>query len=75
MDISVYNNNKHLKAAGVKIPFTEHQVSEYMKCAEDPLYFIENYAKIVSLDHGVVPFKMFDYQKDLLKCVILKILF
>lgn len=69
MDISVYNNNKHLKAAGVKIPFTEHQVSEYMKCAEDPLYFIENYAKIVSLDHGVVPFKMFDYQKDLILAI------
>lgn len=69
MDISVYNNNKHLKAAGVKIPFTEHQVSEYMKCAEDPLYFIENYAKIVSLDHGIVPFKMFDYQKDLIRSI------
>ena len=69
MEISVYNNNKHLKAAGVKIPFTEHQVSEYMKCAEDPLYFIENYAKIVSLDHGIVPFKMFDYQKDLIRSI------
>ena len=69
MNISVYNNNKHLKAAGVKIPFTEHQVSEYMKCAEDPLYFIENYAKIVSLDHGIVPFKMFDYQKDLIRSI------
>ena len=69
MEVSVYNNNKHLKAAGVKIPFTEHQVSEYMKCAEDPLYFIENYAKIVSLDHGVVPFKMFDYQKDLILAI------
>ena len=69
MEISVYNNNKHLKAAGVKIPFTEHQVSEYMKCVEDPLYFIENYAKIVSLDHGIVPFKMFDYQKDLILAI------
>ena len=69
MEISVYNNNKHLKAAGVKIPFTEEQVAEYMKCAEDPLYFIENYAKIVSLDHGVVPFKMFDYQKDLIRSI------
>jgi hypothetical protein len=69
MEVSVYNNNKHLKAAGVKIPFTEEQVAEYMKCAEDPLYFIENYAKIVSLDHGVVPFKMFDYQKDLILAI------
>ena len=67
MDISVYNNNKHLKAAGVKIPFTEHQVSEYMKCAEDPLYFIDNYAKVVSLDKGIVPFKPYPYQRRIIQ--------
>ena len=67
MDISVYNNNKHLKAAGVKIPFTEHQVSEYMKCAEDPLYFIENYAKVVSLDKGIVQFKPYSYQRRIIE--------
>ena len=67
MDISVYNNNKHLKAAGVKIPFTEHQVSEYMKCAEDPLYFIDNYVKVVSLDKGIVPFKPYPYQRRIIQ--------
>jgi len=32
---------------------------------EDPLYFIQNYVRIVSLDEGLVPFKMYDFQKEM----------
>ena len=32
---------------------------------DNPLYFIENYIKIVSLDEGLVPFKLYDFQKDM----------
>ena len=59
-----YNANSLLKAAGVKIPFTEEQVHEYIKCQADPIYFIESYCKIVSLDHGLIPFKLYDCQKE-----------
>ena len=45
-----YLGNSNLKAAGVKINFSEKQIEEYMKCAQDPLYFIKNYVKIVSLN-------------------------
>lgn len=62
----VYNKNNNLKAAGVQINFTPDQVQEYIKCANDPIYFIETYAKIVSLDRGIVPFKMYPYQKRLI---------
>lgn len=65
----VYNNNPLLKAAGVKIPFTQEQVIEYAKCATDPVYFIETYAKIVSLDNGIVPFKMFPYQRRIIEAI------
>jgi len=58
-----YNNNPNLKAEGVITEFTEYQVDEYIKCSNDPIYFLENYAKIVSLDDGVIPFVPFDYQK------------
>lgn len=68
-NVLVYNNNKNLKAAGVKLQFTEEQVAEYLKCAEDPLYFIENYAKVVSLDKGIVPFVPFPYQRRLVKAM------
>lgn len=43
--------------------FTAHQMDEYDKCAADPIYFIENYVKIVSLDKGAVLAKLFPYQK------------
>lgn len=64
-----YNNNKNLKAAGVQVPFTQEQVHEYVKCAKDPLYFIRNYAKIVSLDDGIVPFIPFPYQERIIDAI------
>jgi hypothetical protein len=65
----VYNSNQLLKAANVKIPFTQEQVQEYLKCAKDPIYFIENYCKIVSLDHGLIPFKLYDCQREKVKII------
>ena len=67
--LQVYNNNKNLKAAGVPVSFTLEQVHEYAKCARDPLYFISNYAKIVSLDHGVVSFTPFPYQERIIDAI------
>lgn len=64
-----YNNNKNLKAAGVKVPFTQEQVHEYVKCAKDPIYFIKTYAKIVSLDDGIVPFIPFPYQERIIDAI------
>lgn len=63
---STYRSNPLLKKEGTAIPFTQEQVEEYIKCSESPLYFAENYIKIVSLDHGIVPFKMYDFQKDMI---------
>ena len=65
----VYNKNLNLKAAGVPVPFTQDQVQEYVKCARDPLYFIRNYAKIVSLDHGIVSFIPFAYQERMIEAM------
>ena len=59
----VYLNNPQLKAAGVKIPFTQEQVQEFVKCAKDPIYFIKTYCKIISLDKGLINFEMFGYQE------------
>jgi Terminase large subunit, T4likevirus-type, N-terminal/Terminase RNaseH-like domain len=62
-----YNSNPNLKAEGVVTEFTKFQVDEYIKCSQDPIYFLENYAKIVSLDDGVVPFVPFEYQKKFIR--------
>jgi phage terminase large subunit-like protein len=58
-----YNSNQNLKTAGVVMEYTEDEIKEYIKCKQDPIYFIEKYIKIVTLDHGLVPFKLHDYQK------------
>ncbi len=54
----------NLKRAGINIPYSKEQLEEVIKCSEDPLYFIEKYCKIISLDKGLIPFKMWDFQKD-----------
>jgi len=64
-----YLGNQNLKAAGVSVPFTEEQVKEYLKCSKDPVHFIKKYIKIVSLDEGLVPFDMWDFQEDIVEKV------
>ena len=61
--IKVYNSNANLKGANQAIGFTPEQVQEYVKCASDPIYFIEMYCQIVTLDHGLQPFKLYECQK------------
>ena len=36
-----------------------------MKCAKAPVYFIQTYVKIVSIDEGLVPFNLYPFQKDI----------
>lgn len=63
---SSYRANPLLKKEGVKIEFEDWQVEEYLRCASDPLYFIQKYVKIVHVDRGVVPFEMWDFQKNMI---------
>ena len=63
----IYLGNPNLKKANVNTEFTKKQVAEYMKCAQDPVYFIRQYIKIVSLDEGVIPFDMYDFQEGMVE--------
>jgi len=63
----VYKGSPNLKAANVEMSFTPKQVQEWLKCADDPVYFTKNYIKIVSLDEGLVPFKMWDFQEEMIE--------
>jgi hypothetical protein len=63
----VYLGNPLLKKANTPIEFTEEQIIEFLKCKEDPVYFARNYIKIVSLDHGLVPFSMYPFQEKLIQ--------
>ena len=61
----VYLGNPNLKKVNVPVEFTQEQIQEFDRCSKDPLYFIQNYVKIVSLDEGLVPFKMYGFQKEI----------
>ena len=61
----IYLGNPLLKKANVAHKWTKKQIAEYLECKEDPVYFALNYVKIVSVDEGLIPFKMYDFQKDL----------
>ncbi len=61
-----YRDNKLLKKQGIEIQYTQEQIDEYVKCSQDAVYFINKYVKIVTLDEGVVPFKLWPFQKKLI---------
>ena len=67
MSQDFYMGNPNLKKVGTEIEFTQEQVKEYLKCKDDPVYFARNYIKIISLDEGIVPFKMWDFQEELIE--------
>jgi hypothetical protein len=64
-----YLGNTNLKGKGQKFNWTKKRLKEYMKCAEDPIYFAEEYIKIVHVDHGLIPIKMYEYQKEITKLI------
>ena len=66
-DQNQYLGNPNLKRANVPVEFTKEQIEEYQKCMGDPIYFIENYMKIVSLDEGLVPMNMYKFQKKMVR--------
>ena len=68
MTDSVYLGNPNLKKANTPIEFSPDQVQEFIRCKGDPVYFARNYIKIVSLDEGLVPFSMYDFQEEMVRC-------
>ena len=67
--VTSYLGNPNLKPAGIPHNFTEEQLEEYVKCSNDPEYFIENYIKVVHVDLGIVPFKLYDFHKTIVNTI------
>ena len=66
MASETYLGNPNLKNVGQNVEWTEETLQEYVKCKDDPEHFIRGYVKIVHVDQGLVPFEMYDYQKDMI---------
>ena len=65
-ELKGYNGNINLKKTNQIIDWTPELVQEYIKCSQDPIYFIETYMKIITLNHGLMNFKLYPYQKQMI---------
>ena len=66
MPDEIYLGNPNLKKANVAQEFTQDQILEFMACRHDPVYFAKQHVKIVTLDHGLMPFEPYDFQEGLI---------
>jgi len=64
-----YLGNPNLKRANIPQEFTPEQVEEFVKCSQDPLYFIQEYINIVNIDEGLIKFEPYDFQKEIIELV------
>tara|TARA_B000000557_G_scaffold221503_1_gene189879 strand:+ start:28 stop:1656 length:1629 start_codon:yes stop_codon:yes gene_type:complete len=65
-EIEHFQGNPLVKKVGAQIQFTKEQIEEYVKCSQDPFYFIEKYMKIVTIDSGVQVIKLYDFQREMI---------
>ena len=62
-----YYGNILVRKADVDVPMSLRHIQEVARCAEDPIYFIENYCRIISLDEGIIPFRMYEFQREMVR--------
>ncbi|MDO7613279.1 MAG: terminase family protein, partial [Crocinitomicaceae bacterium] len=60
-----YLGNINVKRDGVNQQWSTELIQEYAKCMHDPEYFTEKYIKVISLDKGLVPFNLYQYQRNM----------
>ena len=65
-----YKGNVLLKKSNQEIEWTPELIQEWVRCSEDPIYFVENYMKIISLNEGLVTFTPYPYQKNMIKTFV-----
>ena len=62
-----YLGNPKLRKAYTQVAMTQHEIDEYIKCVNDPVYFTKNYVKIVVLGKGIQPFALYPFQEDMIR--------
>jgi hypothetical protein len=60
-----YLGNPNVKRDGVVQGWSEETILEYQKCMKEPAYFAITYCKVISLDDGLVPFRLYPYQEKM----------
>ena len=62
-----YLTNTNVKRDGIVQSWNAEDVKTYHQCMNDPVYFTQNFIKIISLDTGLIPFNLYKYQKKMFK--------
>lgn len=60
-----YLGNPLVKRDGVEQTFTQQELTEYIRCMNNPAYFARKYVKVINLDKGLVPFDLYPYQEKM----------
>ena len=63
-----FQRDLDLRAANIPFKMTEEEMEEYQKCFDDPIYYVETYAKFMT-DHGIHTVTLRDYQKKVISIV------
>lgn len=58
-----------IKRPNTQDEFTPDMVLELRRCTRDPIYFMENYIRVVHPKKGSVPFMLYDFQKRMVDAV------
>lgn len=61
-----YEGKQFLRRGNIVFDYTDEELREIAKCANDIVYFAEKYA-VVMTDNGIQQVKLREYQKDLLR--------
>jgi len=61
-----YEGKQFLRRGNIVFDYTDKELKEIAKCANDIVYFAEKYA-VVMTDNGIQKVKLREYQKDLLR--------
>ena len=66
---TTFHGNPLLKSAREQVALTKEHIEELRKCMNDPVYFAENYIKIVNVDKGLMNIELYPYQRKILKAL------
>lgn len=62
-----YNGNPNLPLPNEQVSLSETELNEFIKCSQDPIYFIKTYVKIISVDDGIVKFDLWPFQEEIVR--------
>ena len=64
-----FRGNTKLRGHREEYTYSEEQLAEYMRCRDDFEYWVERYAKVATLDDGIVTIKLRGYQRRMVRTI------